>query len=240
MTRLCWLCVWLLGCDVVLARGLSEERASTLAAALDRQGVAARAVREPSARAMRLEVAREAVPAAVTILVQEDRGEASQPPAEVEPSWLETRSQERMRRGRELAAELARTLERMPDVVEARVHIQLPAASAGLPEAQLAPAASALILRTQAASSHAAAARLLIAGAVPGLAPETVRVIETVRPAKVARPPQFAHVGPFAVASSSATGVRAGMIASLLLHMILASLLLAPALRRLWSRRGLV
>jgi type III secretory pathway lipoprotein EscJ len=237
-----WIVLLGAGCDVVLARGLADDRARELVAELDQHGIPVRAIRESATHSMRLETGRDSVAEAVTLLgrAQHERAAArgAEAASEQPTRWVETRSEQRQREATGLARALESSLQRLPEVVEARVHISLPSGLGMLPETETQPAASVLLLLASDNGSQRAAAQELVAGAVGALAPEAVRVVEALRPRAVGRPAQLAHVGPIAVARASASALRLLLAASLVLHIVLASALLWPLARRLWPSRS--
>jgi len=90
-------------------------------------------------------------------------------------------------------------------------------------------------VRAAAAQPVAALARELVAGAVPGLSPDAVRVVETPR-ARPAAPPSFARVGPIVVQKDSEMLLKSWLGGALLLQMLLAAAVLRPLLQR--RKRG--
>jgi type III secretion protein J len=226
------------GCDVTLVRALSREQAHDIVRVLDRSGVVARALEDSAdgteAR-WRIEVDGAAVATSVAALnASRNRALTSakaEPPARAS-AWIETPSEERARHASQLSAQLERSLMRLPGVIEARVHITLPFGMHSLREAQTPPAASALVVRAKESNSVAAAATELIAGAVPGLAPSAVRVVETIAQPSAAPKPQFTRLGPVVVTRDTASTLKWWIAASLVLNMLLAVVILRPLLRR--------
>jgi type III secretory pathway lipoprotein EscJ len=233
------------GCDVTLLRALSREEADDAVRVLDRSGVVGRAVAEDGANAAnarwRIEVDSAAVATSVAALnASRNRapaGARDEAPAPAS-SWIETPSEERARHASQLSVQLERSLMRLPGVAEARVHITLPFGMHSLREAQTPPAASALVVRARESASVAAAASELIAGAVPGLSPKSVRVVETILQPSAAPRPQFTRFGPVVVTRDSAGALKWWIAASLVLNMLLAVALLRPLLRRQRSAAG--
>jgi type III secretory pathway lipoprotein EscJ len=222
----------LAACDVTLLREVPPDQAERLLHELDRSGIVARAASETSG-GTRIDVDPASVPTAVALL--EQRRCELQEGAPVKAAWLETLSAERARQAAALSRELESSLLRLPSVLEARVHVSMASGPASLPEARTPAVASVLLVRTASAGSQAQTARELVAGAVPGLAPIAVRVVETQRAPAASPDPKFARVGPITVTQASAPTLRAWLAAGLLLQMLLAAALLRPLLRR---RRG--
>jgi len=171
--------------DEELLHGLDETQANQSLVALGDDGISGRKVREdgseggwtvtvPSgegARARRLLAARE-LPRARPPGFAEVFGKGSMVP---------TPAEERALYQHALAGELARSLETIDGVVEARVHLALPAPDPLRPEARAAPRAAVLLkCRAEARApieSLAAGIRSLVAGAAEGLGPESVAVV---------------------------------------------------------------
>jgi type III secretion protein J len=223
------------GCDVTLLSGLSHEQADEAARVLDQSGVVGHAVAESDSDSRwRIEIDSAAVATGITAL-NASRNRALCPKEETpEPAnrWVETPGEERARHADQLSARLERSLARLPGVIEARVHVTLPFGMSSLPEAQTPPGASALIVRERESASAVSAVSELIAGAVPGLAPNAVRVVETIAPPTAAPKPQFARFGPVVVTRDSARTLKLWIAVALLLHMLLAAAVLRPLLRR--------
>jgi type III secretory pathway lipoprotein EscJ len=223
------------GCDVTLIRGLSREQASDAVTALDRSGVVGRVVADDRAGSLqRIEVNDSAVADAVAALnTSRERAQCPvEKPSAPASRWIETPGEERARHAEHLRTELERSLSRLPGVVDAHVHLTLPFGLGSLLEAQTPAAASVLLVRAEGSAANAAAASELVAGAVPGLSPKGVRVVETVAQPTAAPAPRFARIGPVVVTRDSANTLKAWMMASLLLHMLLAVAVLRPLLRR--------
>jgi type III secretory pathway lipoprotein EscJ len=228
-----WLCLLsLTACDVTLLREIPPDQADHLLHALERSGIVARAASEPGGT--RIDVEPASVPTAVAVL--EQRRCELQGAAPPRAAWLVTPAEERAQESLALSRELERSLLDLPSVWQARVHVSLASGPASLPEAQTPAAASVLLVRGVSADSQVQAARELVAGAVPGLVPAAVRVVETVRAPAASPNPQFARVGPITVTRASAATLKAWLVAGLVLQMLLAAALLRPLLRR--RRRG--
>jgi type III secretory pathway lipoprotein EscJ len=218
----------LTACDVTLLREVPVEQADQLLHELDRSGIVAHAARESGGT--RIDVDPASVAGAVAVLEQRRCELQSATPEKA--AWLVTVSEERAQRALSLSHELEHSLLQLPAVQNARVHVSLPTGPATLPEAQTPATASVLLIRSASADSQVQPARELVAGAVPGLAPAAVRVVETVRAPGASPGPQFARIGPITVTQASAPALRAWLAAGLVLQMLLAAALLRPLLRR--------
>ncbi|MFO0626703.1 MAG: hypothetical protein U0325_13900 [Polyangiales bacterium] len=208
------------GCDAVtvLARA-DEAEAARAVRSLEGEQIAARAIR--TGRAVDVEVPRAQLAEAVRVLRRDSTCPAAPTPL------VGAEADARTRREQALAARLEATLRDLPDVSSARVQITLPAPAAfdvspGRPRA-------VAVVRTGASTPDDATLRGLVTAGVEGLRPEDVGI--THLPAATPRPPRYAWVGPFAVAPTSASGLRAALAGGLVLVAGLSAALL---------RRGLV
>ncbi|MBI5068541.1 MAG: secretion protein [Deltaproteobacteria bacterium] len=213
-----------------VAHGLAERQANQVAVALDEAGIRAAVRRdEASEGAWRVEVPAGATAAARRLLAERalPRQEATGFAAVLGQGGLvPTPAEERARILHALSGELARSVEAVDGVVEARVHL------APAPEDPLrtgaAPAARAALLARVRAGHRArveplvAGLQALVAGAVPGLEPGQVAVViaESAPPAPPAPPPARST----AALASSAVAATLGLA------------LLAAAARRLGWR----
>lgn len=151
-------------------------------------------------------------------------------------SLIPTATEERVRHRQALAGELARTLESVRGVIEARVHLALPEA-AELPTLEAAPAApsASVLLRisTPATPLPVDDVKRLVAGAVPGLSPTGVSVVLVPEPPP-SRPPTdgLVSVAGIRVSPSSAGGMRVILGAALIVIVLLAGGLVTMTLRR--------
>jgi type III secretion protein J len=221
------------GCDVTLLRGLSREQAQEALVTLDRSGVVGH-VNPGDGAQLQIDVDENSVAAGVAALTA-SRNRAQCPAGRDSTAasrWIETPGEERRRHAERLAAQLEASLARLPGVVEARVHITLPFGMDSLVESQTAPAASVLLVRESSAADLHNSAAELVAGAVPGLAPAAVRVVESLLQPPAAAAPRFARVGPVVVTRDTASTLKAWLAASLGLHIVLAAALLRPLVRR--------
>ncbi len=226
------------GCDARLASHLTEDEANEILVALHGAGVDAD--KEP-ARGARgearydVEVPEGDVGRALSVLAAAElprREEAGLDAAFGEGGLVPTATEERARFVAALSGELARTLERIDGVVDARVHVAIPERRETLLD-DAPPAARASVLvkhRADRPAPDVESIRAIVAGAVQGMDPDSVAVL-----AMAAEPPpaapSFEHVGPIAVSSGSAMLLKGVLAASLVLHVLLASLLVV-VLRR--------
>jgi type III secretory pathway lipoprotein EscJ len=211
-----------------------------LSAELNRRGIAATKASDDAANTRyRLDVSASAVEAAVDTLATT----RSTPPAADADSALDdgplipTRSEQRERASRVLALDLARSIELLPGVLRARVHLTLPAADTRLmdlttPTPAAAPSAAVMLLRASSAGPAVVPVRALLAAAVPGLTPQAVHVIETVQKQSSVQCAQLTRVGPVGVTRASAGTLKVWLGVSLVAHMLLASTLLFVLTRK--------
>jgi type III secretion protein J len=188
----------LAGCgEEPLLHDLPEREANAVLVALDEAGIAATKLRQEGAeggwtvsvpagesgRAHRLLSARE-LPRASPPGLGEVFGQGSAVPTPVEEHarWLHA-----------LSGELARSVEALDGVIEARVHLGLPADDPLRPGARAAPRAAVLVKCRPAACPELRAMegglRALVAGAADGLSPDAVAVVIASAAEAPAQPP---------------------------------------------------
>lgn len=147
-----------------------------------------------------------------------------------EPSLVPTPSEERGRIAQAAAGELAHSLERLPNALRARVHVGVPEATAlDAPR----PAWSASILIERRASTAAideASIRALVSGALRDIAATDIRIVQVEALAQRAR--TVTRVGPFSVATSSASQLKGVLAGALALNTALACGMIALVARK--------
>lgn len=220
-------------CSTPLRSGLSEHEADRLLVLLSNASIAASKELDPATRRYRIEVSTLEVDSALRALEAGGALEPSEQSADEllgKASLVPTPAEERARHRLALEAELSATLERIDSVIDARVHLSLPRASA-LDE-KPPPASAAVLLRRKHGSTalDEQAARALIAAAVTGLEPPRVSVVQ-VEAAAPATSAGLARVGPFSVARASAPWLRAALFVALGLNAVLALLVIATLAR---------
>lgn len=234
----------LLGCGAAVESGLSEQEANELVFALDSAGIAARKEREPNggnAPLWAVRVASEDVPPALAVMRAEELPRRA--PAGLDAMFETTRlvpspGEERARLSAGIAGELARTLESIDGVVDARVHLGFPIDSSFTLDDEAEPLRASVLLRYHGASPPFDAAELkaLVAGSVSGLDAQNVTLVALPKAAAPRIDSPIVHIGPLAVARSSATPLRAILGTSLAVNIGLA-VALALLMARLRSRR---
>lgn len=223
---------------MTLVRGLSREQANDALLTLDRSGVVGHIAQDDHASnadsRLRIDIDDSAVADGVAALTASHSRALC--PADKDPApasrWIETPGEERARHAERIGERLERSLTRLPGVVEAHVHLTLPFGMGSLAENQTPPAAAVLLVRDAGAPSLGNAAIELVAGAVPGLSPTAVRVVETPLQPSAAPTPGFSRIGPVVVTRDSANTLKVWLAASLVLHILLAAALLRPLVRR--------
>lgn len=228
------------GCQATIESGLAEEQANEVLVALDRHGIHGARASEPGAPGgarFSVAVASDDVARALAVLRAEDLPRRPEPGlAETfgEGSLVPTATEERARLAAALGGELARSIESIDGVLDARVHVALPEGGVLLLDAP-PPRARASVLvryRGERAPYDEAAIRRLVAGAVSGLAAEDVEIVGVAAAPPPESGPSLASVGPIAVARGSSGTLRVILGALLGTNVVLAGLLVALARRR--------
>ncbi len=233
----------LAGCGVELEHGLDERQANEIAAVLESAGIGADKVpEEGQGNAYKIVVARGEAGRAFSLLEAHDlprRALRGLSDTFAGGTLLPSPVEDRARYAAALAAELERSLEDIPGVVAARVHLALPPDEPLVGDvAHARPTASVLLKTQHTPAASDADVKRLVAGAVHGLATADVNVV--MAPAAVdATPPPFERVGPLRVARDSktlmATLATSGFVVILLLSLglVFAALRLVQLRRRL-------
>jgi type III secretion protein J len=177
----------LAGCaDDEILHGLDERQANEVLVALDERGVAASKAREDGAdERWRIEVARSDAPRAHRILAERELPR-SRPPGFGEVfakgSMVPTPTEEHALYLHALGGELARSIEAIDGVVEARVHLGLRQHDPLRPSGTAAAPRGAVLVKCRAEACDAVRAlepgiRSIVAGAVDGLEATAVSVV---------------------------------------------------------------
>ena len=233
--------VWLCGCGTELEHGLDERQANEVVAALERAGIAADKTSDDGPDRYKVVVGRGEAGAAFQVL------EARSLPRQVgkgvgeafaEKGLLPSATSERARLGASIATDLERSLEGLPQVVSARVHIALPDEDplhAG--SAHPRPTASVLLRAGGPLTVSDGDLKRLIAGAVQGLEAADVDVVVAAAPSGAEV--QLAEVGPLRVATGS-RGLLVGLLSAALGFVLaLSVVIVAGAMRMAALRREL-
>ncbi len=228
----------LVGCSVPVAAGLDENDANEAVVALERYGIAAEKERDPEKEAAyRVLVARDDASSAVGLLAQENLPPRATPgvlAALGQGSMVPSRLSEQAKLVTGTSGELERSLLSLDGVVSARVHLAVPPRDPLALGENPASATASVLLRHRGAAPPIAAGDVqrLVAGAVPGLAPEQVSVVMSLAP-PLGRPKEreLSRVGPLTLARSSVTPLRWIIGAAVALNIVLLGAVLA-----LWTR----
>lgn len=196
-------------CNVDIYHDLSERRASESLLALRAAGIRADKRIEGRASAARassfaLTVPRSDETRALVVLAERGLPRPAEPTASSNNKLLFLPSSQRDGSAALQSAALAETLERIPEVSEARVHLALPEPEPLASQGALRPTASVYLkLRAPLAVSTAEIAQL-VAHSVPGLDAQDVSVLAAQSPALVpSAVSQLSQLGPFLVAPES-------------------------------------
>lgn len=222
--------VFFAGCGVELEHGLDERQANQVASLLETAGIGADKVSEDVQGAtFKIVVARAESARAFTLLEAHDlpRRAHAVEAASLLPSAIE----ERARVGERLAAELEQTLERLPGVVSARVHLALPDEEPLVGEsAHARPTASVLVKSLGAPLFSEADVRRIVAGGIHSLQAADVAVVLASAPGDTAQA-ALDRVGPVRVAHESRATLAAFATTSLAVILLLAVAVVVSALR---------
>ena len=227
----------MMACSVPVAGGLDERDANLVADALNRAGIEASKDVDPGTEGRyQVLVPRGDAASAIATLREHDLPPRHAPgviDAVGKGALVPSPLAEHAQYVAGLSGDLERSLASIDGVLGARVHLSIPADDplSGRPPRK--PTASVL-LRHRGATPPVGedAVQRLVAGAVAELAPESVTVVMVTRPAASALPDNpMSHVGPIAVARSSAGWLRGALAVSLILLIGLAATVLA-----LWFR----
>jgi type III secretion protein J len=236
-----------LACQVPIESRLSEEQANQILVTLNAASIAANKVPEGGDRrkpSFRVEVASSKAGRALSVL------QAAELPKRPEPGWDEiysetgiipTVTEERARFAAALSGELSRTIEAIPGVLKARVHIAIPDNRATLLDTPAVRPRASVVVKRQPDSSDSKrherekAIQKLVAGAVQDMKSEDVSVIEVATTARVQVSPVLVQIGPITVTRETVGTLRfiAGTLLVSLVVLAIAVIVLFARLRRL-------
>lgn len=226
------------GCETELKNDLREEEANEIVLALSERDIAATKERDGRrGRGARytVKVAESDVVRALGLL--KDRGLPS-PTKPGVPELFDASSlvpsaiEERARYAAAISGELARSIEDIDGVVQARVHLVVPDAHPFALDEIPRPRASVFVkFAPGEAAFDPSPVRALVAGATEGVSAEDVIVVAV--PARTTAPskPSLVRFGPIAVSRESATAFRAIFAGTLALNALLALCLVVLVLR---------
>lgn len=220
------------GCGVDLEHGLDERQANQIATLLEDHGIAADKSRDEGAEktGWQVSVPRGELARAFALLESNDLPRRDRHPDAVpEHSLLPSLGEDQARLEAARGAELEVTLERIPGVVSARVHLALPDVTRL--DTQPAPARASVLLRTSGKLSvDEASLQRLVAGAVTGLSDQAVTIVIASGTASASES-QLEPVGPLRVARGQRGRVIAFAASGLAVLMLLGTALVLTAIR---------
>lgn len=239
MTRVGGLFFFLLlaACNVTVAAGLDETDANRIALALEGSNVDAQKEPDPQVEGkFRIAVSKDDVPQALAAMRAEELPRPK--PSGVldamdKGALVPSQAAEHAQLVAGTAGDLERTLLSIDGILEARVHLNLPAADP-LRDAPPQKATASVLVEHRGATPPLApeAIQRLVSGGAPGLQPADVAVVLVSRPsAPQTKGAELAHVGPIAVGKGSAK-----MLQAVLGGLVLLVALLAIATLVLYSR----
>ncbi len=229
--------------QVPVLQGAPESEANRAVAALDQAGIAARKEADEGggtgAAQFRVVVGAEEVARSVTVLHGHGLPRREEPGFSesygAQPSLVQSASEERARSAQSVAGELARTLESIDGVLDARVHVALTAVEDRPLDGHESPRPTAsVLLRHIGARSpiDEGAIRRLVASSVVTMRADDVSVVTISRPPPTTGEARLSYVGPIAVARGSASTLRAVLAGSIAVNVALAAALAFMALRK--------
>lgn len=228
------------GCDSELYHDLSERRVNEALLLLKQSGVRADKRLEQRGTATRPSSYALVVPRADELRALSLLGQRGLPrlaeraPSQSSSKLLFSPAEQHAESAEQLSASLSETLERLPEVAEARVHLALPVPEPLSPLGTPRPTASVLLKLRGALSIQPGEVAQLVAHAVPGLEVQDVAVVRAAAPAEppAAGQAPMVAVGPMVVAPESRT------LAIGLFGLVVALSALCVTLARLaWPRR---
>lgn len=226
-------------CRTTVQHGLEEDQANRIVALFEASGLEAHKVKEEGRGGKyAVQVSRGQESQAIGLLRRNELPHRTPPGfGEVygKTSLVPTAAEQQARYVHALSGEIARTLEAVPGVREARVLVVLPRRDPlDMRRVAHAPRASVL-LRVESGKPPIAvgAVRRLVAGSVDGLAPDKVAVvIQPNRPlSKAAGLPALAQVGPVAVSRDSRALLLGILVSGLVVILLLAAALVFLLIR---------
>jgi type III secretion system YscJ/HrcJ family lipoprotein len=225
------------GCAVELEHGLDEQQANQVLAALEGAGVPADKAPDAEAGTYKISVGHADTARALARLQELELPRPAAPGPERGSSFLPSAAQERAGLAAGLGAGLERTLEALPRVSVARVHVALPPEALVPGEPHARPTASVLLKTRGPQPLDVREIQALVAGAVPELAAADVAVIVTPGPTDGDGQPPLDRLGPLRVARESRATAATLAASGLVVIALLAIALTFTALRLSATRR---
>jgi len=224
-------------CSVPVAANLDEADANQAVLLLERGGIGADKDHDPEHdNRFRVSVSTPDSSTAISLLAQENL------PPKASPGVLEalgangmvpSRLAEQARWTSGTSGDLERSLRTLDGVLSARVHLAIPVRDALTAEAPPEHASASVLVRHRGSTPPVSVSDIqrLVAGAVPGLAPENVAVVLSPSPQAPAAERELARVGPLTVTRGSLSLLRVTALGIVGLN-----LLFVTGLLLLWSR----
>jgi type III secretion system YscJ/HrcJ family lipoprotein len=235
----------LAACTIPVATDLDEAAANKVVAALGRNGVAADKTRDAEHEGrFSVDVGRGDASFALAVMAREEL------PPRTAPGWAEalgqgsfipSRADERAKLLMATAGELQRSLLGIDDVISARVHLAVPDRDALAREGPLPPPTASVLLKHGNAMPPLSANDIqrLVAGAVPGLEPDSVVVVtKAVAEPVERRGTELVRLGPLTTTRSSLPYLRWMIACVATLNGCMVALLFALWLRGRRSARA--
>jgi type III secretion protein J len=210
------------GCGVELEHGLDERQANQVLAALASTGIAAD--KQPDGQgSYTITVPRADTARSVQTLESRDLPRAREKSASESfglSTFLPSAIEEKARLAAATAAELSRTLETLPSVVTARVHLALPPEDLLPTDAPAVRPTASVLLKCTTPAPPTSDVQRLVAAAVTSMQPGDVTVLVTPAAPEVA--PELDRLGPLRVARESRTTAATLAASGLVLIALLA------------------
>ncbi len=211
-----WIGLLAIACSVPIASRLDERGAGEVVGALNSSGIAASKERDPEEEARWLVVVGRSDASSASEVLQRLGLPRRHSPGLLEAlgddALISSPVAEQARWSAGTAAELERSLQGLANVLSVRVHLAIPVTPAfpGTAEADSAPTASVLLQYTGAAPPLPSRdIQRLIAGAVPGLAAQSVQVVMRAEMAPTHPPtPALSRFGPLTIPRHAAARLR--------------------------------
>ncbi|MBN1944189.1 MAG: hypothetical protein JW797_00880 [Bradymonadales bacterium] len=238
----CLCLVWISGCQTTVQHGLSEPEANEILVLLEQHGIAGDKARD--GRSDHWAVRVPASDASRSWQIMQANGLPRRSVGGFEQTFADsglipTAMEDRIRLQQAVAGELERSLMAMDAILDARVHLVVPANNTLRRPDQppLPPRASVLVVFQQNPADpegvNTTAVQRLVAGAVEGLDPSNVVVVTTPRAVSVVPPGEgLVNLGPWTVSTASKVPLQLLVVIPILLNLMLGAALAFLVIRR--------
>ncbi len=232
-----WTCAASTACSVPIAQNLDEADANQAVVVLERASVGATKERDPEREGrFQVSVSRQESSTAIALLARENLPPRSSPgvlEALGESSVVPSRLAEHAKWSAGVAGDLERSLRGIDGVLSARVHLGVPPGDRLDPDESEPKPTAAVLLRYRGAAPPVASAEVqrLVGGAVPGLAPDQVNVVQVSSAWPGSPESSLVQLGPISLTRGSAGAFRWIVVA-----VALVALGLLGGLIALWAR----